>query len=326
MLRLSTLVRSIPHGSRCAACFTRAMSSSAETAPGTKQQDWSASQYLKFSTPRTRPVHDLIAQIKPHISSTSPVIYDLGCGPGNSTAVLRSAFEGASITGVDSSPDMLKKARADMPDIDFVQGDVTTFTPSTQPDLLFSNAVFHWLRADTRIPTLIRLFQTLAPGGVLAIQVPDNYSEPSHVAMRIAAGMHNQPWSPYLLPFVRRTKKGHHWKDKPQLDPIESERAYYGALVPFAGEINLWKTTYSHILNDAKAIVEWVKGTGLQPFLNLISDEEAKVAYLLKYEELLRKEYPELTDGKVMLNYPRFFIVAVRKNTARCVMGQARND
>ncbi|KAH4961194.1 hypothetical protein HBI54_040870 [Parastagonospora nodorum] len=312
MLRVPALVRSIHRGSPCASCFIRAMSSSSETAPDTKQKDWSASQYLKFNTPRTRPVHDLIAQIKPHISSNAPVIYDLGCGPGNSTAVLRSAFERASITGVDSSPDMLKKARADMPDTEFVQGDVTTFTPSTQPDLLFSNAVFHWLRADTRIPTLVRLFQTLAPGGVLAIQVPDNYMEPSHVAMRTAAGMHSQPWSPYLLPFFQEREKGSLWKDRPQLDPIESKRAYYDALVPIAGEVNMWKTTYSHILNDAKAIVEWVKGTGLQPFLNLIKDEEAKVAYLLKYEELLTKSYPTLTDGKVMLDYPRFFIVAVK--------------
>lgn len=280
-------------------------------APSDKQKDWSANQYLKFNTQRTRPVHDLIAQIKPHITVPNPRIYDLGCGPANSTSALATAFPGAKITGMDSSPDMLRKARATLPDVEFVQGDLSTFTPEEQPDLLFSNAVFHWLRSTTRIPTLVRLFQSLRPGGVLAIQVPDNYFEPSHAAMRDVALTPNQPWSNR---FVEDAQPGEsNAQNRPDLDPIESPQDFYNALLPHAADVDIWRTTYNHVLGDAGKIVEWVKGTGLQPFLNLIEDDEAKKAYLVAYEDRLATKYEQLADGKVMLGYPRLFIVAVRK-------------
>jgi trans-aconitate 2-methyltransferase len=315
MLRTPPLIRHIrclQHQSIPVPSFTRTMSSSSDTPtnPNNKQKDWSANQYLKFNTQRTRPVHDLIAQIKPHITGPSPRIYDLGCGPGNSTSALLTAFPDAKITGMDSSPDMLKKASATLPDVEFIQEDLATFRPSDQPDLLFSNAVFHWLRSPTRIPTLVRLFKTLKPGGVLAIQVPDNYFEPSHASMRDAAAMQSQPWSRYFA----ETQEGKaNYDNRPELDRIESPMEIYDALMPHASDVDVWKTKYNHVLDDAKAIVEWVKGTGLQPFLNLIEEEEAKKAYLANYEQRLKEKYVKLVDGKVMLGYPRLFVIAVRR-------------
>jgi trans-aconitate 2-methyltransferase len=273
-------------------------------------KDWSATQYLKFNTLRTRPVYDLVSQVIPHITSPTPQIYDLGCGPANSTEVLHSAFSKAKITGMDSSPDMLTKARATLPSAEFIQGDLATFEPTERADLLFSNAVFHWLRTPTRIPTLLRLFQTLQPGGVLAIQAPDNYNEPSHKAMRDTATMLSAPWSQYF----EQAQVGNLQHDqRPDLDPMESTATYYDALIPHATDVNIWRTNYHHVLADAGAIVEWVKGTGLQPFLNMIGDEDAKKAYLAEYEKKLRGSYPKMSDGKVLLVYPRLFVVAVRK-------------
>jgi trans-aconitate 2-methyltransferase len=280
-------------------------------APSEKQKDWSANQYLKFNSQRTRPVHDLIAQIKPHITVPNPRIYDLGCGPANSTSALATTFPDAKITGMDSSPDMLEKARATLPSAEFVHGNLFTFAPRDTPDLLFSNAVFHWLRSSTRIPTLVRLFQTLKPGGVLAIQVPDNYFEPSHAAMRDVALMPGQPWSEIF------SKDAHPGRldapNRPDLDRIESPQEFYDALLPHAADVDIWRTKYNHVLDDAEKIVQWVKGTGLQPFMNLIEDEEAKKAYLKAYEERLAEKYKKLADGRVMLGYPRLFIVAIRK-------------
>jgi trans-aconitate 2-methyltransferase len=278
-----------------------------------KKKDWSATQYLKFNNERTRPVHDLVAQIKPHLTSPNPRIYDLGCGPGNSTQVLLDAFPSAHVTGLDSSPDMLEKASAALPAVEFVQGDVSTFTPreGEKVDLLFSNAVFHWLRTPARLETLVRLFSSLQPGGVLAIQVPDNYHESSHRLMRDVATAPDMPWSEYF-DTAHVAEFGD--KQRPDLDPIEPPRAFYDALSPHAEMVNTWRTMYHHVLGDAGGIVEWVKGTGLMPFLaRMEGDKEVEGMFLEEYERRIAGEYGALGDGRVLLGYPRFFVVAVRK-------------
>lgn len=280
------------------------------TAPAKK--DWNATLYLKYGNERTRPVYDAVNQITQHISTPNPRIYDLGCGPGNSTKVLLDAFPSAHISGIDSSPAMLSKARTALPDVPFHLGDLATFQlPEDETvDLLFSNAVFHWLRSPTRIATLTRLFKALNPGGVLAIQVPDNYSEASHSLMRDVARRENAPWARYFseTQIGKLSDKG-----RPDLDPIEQPREFYNALAPWADKVDVWRTEYGHVLNDARAIVEWVKGTGLQPYLQRMGDENVKQEFLSEYEGRLKDAYPALVDGKVLLGYPRLFVLAVRK-------------
>jgi trans-aconitate 2-methyltransferase len=215
---------------------------------------------------------------------------------------------------MDSSADMLRKARSEkgLEGVEFVLGDLAKFEVSGEgtADLLFSNAVFHWLRSDTRIPTLLRLFEGLGKGGVLAIQVPDNYAEHSHKAMRDTALVQGQPWS--------ESFEGKHVGElgqsgRPDLDPIEPAHTFYNALTPLSSHIDIWRTTYSHVLEVPKAIVEWVKGTGLQPFINEIEDDAAKKAYLEEYEKRVGEGYQRMWDGKVILGYPRLFVLAVRK-------------
>ncbi|KAF2026100.1 S-adenosyl-L-methionine-dependent methyltransferase [Setomelanomma holmii] len=282
-----------------------------------KEKDWSATQYLKFGNERTRAVYDLISQVAPHLAhKQTPRIYDLGCGPGNSTKVLLDAFPNARITGMDSSPDMLSKARSTFTDqgkVDFEQGDLSTFQvpEAERADLIFSNAVFHWLRSPTRIPVLAKLFITaLKSGGVMAIQVPDNYLEPSHSLMRETASLPEKSWSPAFS----STRIGDMADlDRPDLDPIEPPSRFYNALTPYSSSINIWRTAYQHVLKDAGAIVEWVKGTGLQPYLNRIEDEGSKSEFLQEYERRLKGSYRELGDGNVLLGYPRLFVVVVKK-------------
>ncbi|KAF2465061.1 S-adenosyl-L-methionine-dependent methyltransferase [Lindgomyces ingoldianus] len=293
--------------------------------PSAKKQDWSASQYLKFHTERTRPVYDLISQIHPLITTPNPRIYDLGCGPGNSTKALIDAFPGARVTGMDSSQDMLEKARLSLPDVEFTQGDVGNFTPTGGDeeggkgvDVLFSNAVFHWLRSSVRLPTLTRLLQSLPKGGVLAFQVPDNYTQPSHALMRSTALLPGKPWSPYFQSANIGSLSSH---TRPDLDPIESPSTIYNTLVPHASSVIIWRTEYLHVLDDAGKIVEWVKGTGLQPFLHRMPESGdsgdrgrgVREAFLKEYERRLEEVYTRLEDGRVLLGYPRLFVVAVRK-------------
>lgn len=277
----------------------------ATSPPEQAAPDWSATQYLKFGSERTRAVRDLVANIP--LQSPRRII-DLGCGPGNSTAVLAARYPDAQISGMDSSPDMLAKARAAGlgPGVDFVRGDLHTYQPPSSPpaDLLFSNAVFHWLRRGDRVPAVLRLVRTQAPGGVFAFQVPDNYEEPSHRAMRDVARLEG-PWREHFqaLPEEKR----------PDLDPVETPAEWYNALTPLCAKVDVWHVLYQHIMDSPKGIVEWVKGTGLMPFLNVLPSQEVKDAYVKAYEERLGEVYPKLADGKVMLRYPRLFVVATRK-------------
>lgn len=276
------------------------MSHQQQQANSKPASDWSATQYLKFGNERTRPVRDLVSNIA--LQSPKRII-DLGCGPGNSSAVLASRWPNAQITGIDASPNMLQKARANLPGITFELGDLHTFQPGAGADLLFSNAVFHWFRREQRIPTILRLLESQNSGGVLAFQVPDNYAEPSHKAMREVARQKG-PWKAYFdaIPVNQR----------PDLDPIETAAEWYNALMPACEKIDIWHSLYQHVMRSPNSIVEWVKGSGLMPFLNVLPSQEVKDAFSKAYEQRLGQVYPKLEDGKVLLRYPRLFIVATR--------------
>lgn len=141
--------------------------------------------------------------------------------------------------------------------------------------------------------------------------MPDNYLEPSHSLMRRVAALPNTPWTPFFAAAAVGDRSA---KDRPDLDPIEPTAEYYNALAPHAQSVNMWHTTYLHVLADAEGIVEWVKGSGLMPFLQRMEGEEGvKAAFLEKYREALEREYPVMDDGRVVLRYPRLFVVAVRK-------------
>ncbi|KAJ4527686.1 hypothetical protein HRR83_000439 [Exophiala dermatitidis] len=289
-------------------------------------KDWDAAQYLKFERERTRPALDLLGQVPLTMTRPPERVFDLGCGPGNSTAVLVDRFPDAHIVGIDSSPDMLEKARKRrLPGrVEFRLGDVSdvralfknekdagvdgsasasaSASTSASADLLFSNAVYHWLPHEKRLEIFAEMIKTQKPGGVFAFQVPDNTSQPSHVAMRTVAEDEKGPW--------HQTLKRLGLLGRPRL-PFQSPEEIYNSLKPLCSDINIWHTFYYHILDDHKAIVEWVKSTGLRPYIDPL-DNDQREAYLNAYLERIQRLYPALEDGKVCLPYPRLFVVAVR--------------
>jgi trans-aconitate 2-methyltransferase len=256
--------------------------------------DWNASQYLKFGDQRTRPVRDLLARV-PLVSPKCVV--DLGCGPGNSTEQLTLQYPDAQITGIDSSPNMLIKARAALPHVTFAQADLRSYVPDEPVDLFFSNAVLQWIPDAERIPVMTRMIKALPSGGVFAFQVPDNFYELSHGAMRETAA--DGPWAAMLQ------------TTSPLRIPFPSPQTLYDELKPHLTTIDIWHTHYHHILDDHQAIVEWVKGTGLRPFIDPLSGEHRE-KFLQAYLDRVKQAYPKLHDGKVMLRYPRLFVVGVR--------------
>ena len=254
--------------------------------------DWSAQQYLKFEDERTRPARDLLAQVP--VESASRV-YDLGCGPGNSTELLVARYPGAEIVGVDSSPDMLRQARERLPRCEFRQADLAQWSAPGDADLLYSNATFQWV--PDHLAALKRLLAGLKPGGVLAVQMPDNTNEPSHVWMRELA--REGEFSSLIPPSALERAD------------LPSPGDYYDALKPLCARLDIWHTHYQHALAGPEAVTEWFKGTALRPFIDPLTPEQRQL-FLAAYTARIAAAYPSQYDGNVLLRFPRLFMVAIR--------------
>lgn len=252
---------------------------------------WDPGQYLKFADERTRPARELLARVP--IESPG-VVYDLGCGPGNSTALLATRWPRARLVGVDSSAEMLAEARARHPAVEWQQADLAAWRPSAAADVLYSNAALHWLPDHDRLfPALAR---ALAPGGTLAVQIPRNFDAPSHVAMAEAAAA--GPWRAKAETAIGRK-------------PLHPVAAYYDWLAPQVRAVDAWETTYVHVLAGDDPVVEWTKGTALRPVLAALTADE-RAGFLADYAARLRLAYPKRADGKTLFPFRRLFVVAVR--------------
>ena len=254
--------------------------------------DWSPSDYLTFADERTRPARDLLARVQ---LKSPALVYDLGCGPGNSTELLSVRFPNAELIGIDSSPAMVAAARKALPAAAFVQANLENWAPHAAADLLFSNATFQWL--PDQLAVMARLVRGLKPGGVLAVQMPDNLDEPSHRLMRATA--ENGTWANKLRDAAAARAV------------LPSPQSYYAALKPLCTSLDIWHIIYNHPLKGAPAIVAWLATTGLRPFLNPLDSVEQR-AFLAEYQCRVAAAYPEFSDGTSLLRFPRLFLVAIR--------------
>lgn len=254
--------------------------------------DWNPGLYDRFADERERPSRELLARVP--LNEPAEVV-DLGCGSGLSTAPLVERFASARVLGIDTSAAMLEKARVAVPGATFALGDAATWRPEAPVDLIFANAVLQWL--PDHVHLIPRLLSLLAPGGVLAVQMPDNLEEPSHRGMRQAAGM--GAWEAKLA--AAETAR----------EPLRGVEATYDLLAGDCRYIDQWTTNYAHALDGHDAIIEWFKSTGLRPYLDPL-DEDERAGFLAAYRERLAATYPVQRDGKVLLHFPRRFFVAVK--------------
>jgi trans-aconitate 2-methyltransferase len=248
---------------------------------------WNPDQYLKYESQRNRPAVDLLARIE---IKSPEIVFDLGCGPGNSTRLLVDRWRQARITGIDNSLEMLKRAAQDLPGPNWIEANLQTWSPNYQADLLYSNAALHWL--DDHAKLLPRLTDYLNPGGVLAIQMPGNYAFPSHLLILDAA----KPWMDKIGQRIRA-------------DPVEKLSFYYDMLTPIFSHLDIWETVYIQELKGENAVAEWLKGSALKPLIDLLDKEEAE-SFFNDYSSLAQKAYPQRTDGITLYPFRRVFIVA----------------
>jgi len=254
--------------------------------------EWDAGQYARFLDARTLPAIDLLSRIAA-VAAPGRVV-DLGCGPGNSTAILKERWPAAAVTGIDSSANLLDAARRDHPTIAFEQGDIAGWAPSEKFDVVFANASLQWVGDHAHL--VPRLFDRVAAGGVLAVQMPRNHDFATHRLMRQVAA--EAPWRDRLA-------------GAREPSPVESPEFYSDLLAPRAAAFTLWETNYIQIMDGVGAIIAWLHGTGLRPFLARLTEAERPV-FLERYAALLAEEYKPQADGKILLPYPRLFFIATK--------------
>jgi trans-aconitate 2-methyltransferase len=269
---------------------------------------WDAPLYLRFGGERARPFFDLLARVGAELPD---YVVDLGCGPGNLTALLAERWPSAAVCGIDSSPQMIEVAReliparaprpsgsgpvltSHAPGLSFVLDDIRHWEPQSLPDVIVSNAVLQWVPGHREL--LVRWADQLAGDGWLAFQVPGNFDQPSHAIMREMVV--SARWRPLLRDV--------------ELNRQSADPADYAELLAGAGcEVDAWETTYVHILQGDNPVLEWYKGTGLRPVLGVLDADQA-ADFLAEYGEQVRAAYPPSSFGTVF-PFRRVFTVAHR--------------
>ncbi|HYM73349.1 MAG TPA: trans-aconitate 2-methyltransferase [Stellaceae bacterium] len=253
--------------------------------------EWDAGHYLRFSDARTLPALDLLSRIE---TAAPRRVVDLGCGPGNSTAPLKQRWPDAAVSGIDSSPELLGAARREHRGIDFVAGDIAAWSAADPCDVVFANASLQWVGGhDALMP---HLFSQVAPGGVFAVQMPRNHDFATHALMRRVAAEGD-------------------WRDRlvgaREPSPVKPPAFYYDCLAPRSAAFTIWETNYIQVMEGVQAIIAWLHGTGLRPFLARLTEAERPV-FLERYAALLADAYPTQADGKILLPYPRLFFIATK--------------
>ncbi|MFA5857750.1 MAG: methyltransferase domain-containing protein [Elusimicrobiota bacterium] len=255
--------------------------------------DWNPDAYLKFGNERAQPSIDLVNRIK--ISYQPQNIIDIGCGPGNSSKVLMDRWPTAKILGIDSSPNMIEKAKQNYPQCEWVQADAASYSSETKFDIVFSNATIQWIPNHEN---LLKTFDALlTENGVLAFQIPLFRDMP-------------------LGKILDNVAQEERWKNKTEhcskLFTYHDYSFYYNILSPKMSFIELWETQYLHVLESQPAIIEWSKSTGLKPYLDSLSSDSEKTDFEKEVLGEIQKSYSLQENGKVIFTFKRLFVVGYK--------------
>lgn len=250
---------------------------------------WDPDRYLTYAHERGRPFADLLARVTAQDPGT---VVDLGCGPGNLTALLALRWPAAQVSGIDNSTEMVTRARTDHPEVDFTVQDVRDYAAGStdRADVLVSSATLQWVPGHLELlPELVR---AVAPGGWLAFQVPGNFDQPSHTLRHQLAA--EPPYAEHLAGVA--SPEAH------------DATTYLRALQRLGCKVDAWETTYLHVLTGADAVFVWISGTSLRPTLAVL-EPTLRERFASELRQRLRSAYPDEGNG-VLLPFRRVFVVA----------------
>ena len=255
---------------------------------------WDPDRYLTYADERGRPFVELVARV----GADAPAeVVDLGCGAGNLTGLLAERWPDARVVGLDSSPEMIAAAQKSAPGlgqpVTYAVADLRDWRPEQPVDVLVSNATLQWVPGHLEL--LPSLVAAVRPGGWFAFQVPGNFDEPSHTIRRELAAE---------APYAEHTADADHPDSH---DPV----VYYDALAATGCAVDVWETTYTHVLRGPDPVFTWVSGTGARPTLQALPDD-LRPAFEAEFKSRLAAAYPVRADGTVLLPFRRVFAVAQR--------------
>ncbi len=254
--------------------------------------DWDPGLYMKFGDERTRPSIDLVSRIDIENPKT---IIDIGCGPGNSTRILHQRWPESRITGIDNSPAMIEKAKNDYPGQEWKIADAAKFNPGEKYDIVFSNATIQWISNHEKL--IAGFMDLVGEQGALAIQIPLYQHMP-------------------ISGLIERTASMGKWKLETrgcgELLTFHERGFYYDLLAKRCSSLNMWETSYVHVMNDHNDILEMVKSTGMKPYLEAIESENDRHDFGKEVLREIERAYPAQRDGRVLFPFERLFFVAYR--------------
>ncbi|GGR64186.1 trans-aconitate 2-methyltransferase [Nocardioides luteus] len=257
---------------------------------------WDPERYLTYSDERGRPFVELLRRVDADHPKT---VVDLGCGPGNLTALAAERWPTARVVGLDSSSAMVDKARASVSGIDFAVADLRDWAESAAPgsvDVLLSNATLQWVPGHLEL--LPALARAVRPGGWFAFQVPKNFDEPSHTVRAEFAAEE---------PYAAHTR---HLEAPASHEPA----AYLDALVREGFAVDAWETTYLHVLTGEDAVFTWISGTSLRPTAAALEKAGLFEPFADELKKRLARSYPLREDpvgnSFVLLPFRRVFVAA----------------
>lgn len=252
---------------------------------------WDPQRYLTYADERGRPFVELLARVR---AESPRSVVDLGCGPGNLTALLAERWPGARVTGLDSSAEMVEAATREVEGVRFERRDLREWLEAGgEPvDVLVSNATLQWVPGH--LDLLPALLARVAPGGWLALQVPGNFGEPSHTLRTELAAQ---------APYAAHTRGA-------AVPASHDPATYLDALARLGAEVDAWETTYLHVLAGEDPVFTWVSATGARPTLQSLPDD-LRPGFEDELRRRLREAYPPGPTG-VVLPFRRVFVVAQR--------------
>jgi trans-aconitate 2-methyltransferase len=257
-----------------------------------EMNEWNPEQYLQFKSERTQPAIDLVSRI--NIAQPQSII-DIGCGPGNSTQILVNRWPNSEVVGLDNSITMIEKARQDYPKQKWILDNAENIDSNIKYDLIFSNATLQWIpHHETLLP---KLFNCVNPGGAIAVQIPKFKNMPINVAIETVANNYN--WKNYS-------------KGCEELFTLKDLDFYYDIISKLATRVELWESSYFHILNSQESVIDFVRTTGLKPYLDCLPSDEMKSEFEQEVLTECKKYYKLQSNGKVLFPFDRLFFIGYK--------------